>query len=490
MTCCDQDLKVDKSPNTGRYRVRCLVCGREAIGDTQAQAEANYSSGMSPTTDIATLPNGPADLSRYMLSRIHELSHLPPATVINTRPALTRLITNNCRYVMNRDEPKFRDCWKTEQGQESIVVAIEEALMLACELGKTGSLVPYGGVVEFIPAIEAFEFALTAGNTPLFKWVIIDLIHEHDIVEVGRINGEFTCSIKMGVPRGSVTAVAVYGHFNKTGKVAGEVYDAERLLTKAEAHSQSYKAYLRQVRAFEYARTEGKTGFDAEGREYAMVEFATDPDNKWFQQDVENFRQAEKDGKLIDRDDDKGEYAEVELPKRSGGTWKKKIYRTAIENGTETKKLYLDDITNPYAEESGDQPEMLRKAAGKSFLGKFAKILNSQAAIDEAGGEVNAEAAVDAALDAATRNMADTGPVEAKTPKKAPVNHPPEQEADEYQEPELDTEPEPNAQKTDSGTSFKVKPKAKAPQQESELVSEMKQKVAANKGKDGDLGIF
>jgi hypothetical protein len=82
------------------------------------------------------------------------------------------------------------------------------------------------------------------------------------------------------------------------------------------------------------------------------------------------------------------EYIEKEIPKRDGG-------------GTWTKKIYADEITNPY--EGADQPEMLRKAAGKSFLGKYARIRNSESAVNEMAGtpEKELERTIDRSIDAA-----------------------------------------------------------------------------------------
>jgi 3-hydroxyacyl-CoA dehydrogenase len=77
--------------------------------------------------------------------------------------------------------------------------------------------------------------------------------------------------------------------------------------------------------------------------------------------------------------------------KKGGGNW--------------TKKLYEDEIANPY--QGADQPEMLRKAAGKSFLGKYARVRNAEAAMDEVSGsdEKQVGKMVDATIEAAFANM-------------------------------------------------------------------------------------
>jgi hypothetical protein len=281
-----------------------------------------------------------------------QMTDIAAPSIARDRPALTRLIRNNIRHAMTREDEGFKRCWQTPEGQTSIVRSIEEALSLGAELGKMGSLVPFNGICEFIPAVEAYEFALTNGNNPPFRWIQIDMIHEHDIKEITRVNGEFTCTVKPGVPRGKLQAVAVYGYNNRLGKTIGEVYDVERLLDKARRHSQSYKYYLEDKRSFEEARTEGKL-----------------------------------------KSDGKGEYVEKTMHKRGGGTW--------------TKKIYRDDITNPY--EGPDQPEMLRKAAGKSFLGKFARVRNAESAIEETRGADDAERVADAAIDAAFESFGAKG---------------------------------------------------------------------------------
>ncbi len=60
---------------------------------------------------------------------------------------------------------------------------------------------------------------------------------------------------------------------------------------------------------------------------------------------------------------------------------------------------------------------MLRKAAGKSFLGKYAKVRNSEAAMEEVKGtpESEVEATIDRSLDAAFSVM-EAEPVQTMPP--------------------------------------------------------------------------
>ncbi len=340
-------------------------------------------------------PKRPADLAKFFAENLAQMADIATPIVGRDRPALTRLIKNNIRYVMTIKSPAFAKCWTSSEGQESIVFAIEEALALGAELGKMGSLVPFGGICEFIPAVEAFEFALTNGADPPFKDIQIEMIHASDIKKISRINGEFSCQIEIGIPRGDLVSVVVYGK-QRNGKVVGEVYDKERLLEKAKIHSSSYRYYLQNLAGFEMARTEGRISVDTSGREYADVKVDKGED-KYAEQDRQAFEKAEAAGEL--KKDGKGDYAENVLNKKDGSTWTKKIYRSAIEDGFELKRVYRDELSNPY--DGADQPEMLRKAAGKSFLGKYVRVRNSEAAIEETRGGSDANAVAGAAIDAA-----------------------------------------------------------------------------------------
>jgi len=241
--------------------------------------------------------------------------------------AMARLINNNIRYVENA---KLDKCWTTKEGQDSIVKSVEDAMIMGAELGKMGDLVPFGSTCQFIPAVEAFEFSLTNGNNAPFEDITIECIYENDKYDIGRKDGNFFIVFnKIGIPRGKVLAVAAYGT-TKNGVVIGEVYDTERLMGKAEAHSTSYQYYLRDKKQAETLRSEGKLK------------------TKWGR-----------------------EYFTKDMPGKTA--W--------------TKDIFLDELTNPY--DGADQPEMLRKSAGKSFFGKFIKVRNSEAAMDEVRSSEN-----------------------------------------------------------------------------------------------------
>jgi len=391
--CCGKEAVKKMSPTTGLYSVTCTVCGRtgEAKKPEWAIAQFNTAKPVNekPQQKAVALPDRPTDLPRYLASRMTDLSSIAVPFIARDKPALTRLIKNNIRYVMRQTSDEFQRAWSTEDGQKSIIYALEEALSLGAELGKMGSLVPFGGVVEFIPAVEAYEFALTNGENAPFKWVNIDMVYENDIVEISRKDGTFECKwIKTGFPRGELVGVVVSGFNNRLAKVIGEAYDVSRLLQKAKVHSSSYRYYLRDREAFERARAEGSVKF----------EFGN-------------------------------EYIEKQIPKRGGG-------------GTWTKKIFYDEITNPY--EGPDQPEMLRKAAGKSFLAKYAKIRNAEAAMAEVRAEEpdQHEELIDRTIDAAFASYEDKK--DSPPPPEEPADEPEQQapaagdsedEAVEYEEP-------------------------------------------------------
>ena len=354
----------------------------------------------------------------------------------------------------------LKKAWETLEGQESIVHAFEESLAIACELGRTGHIVPFGKVVEFIPAIEAFEFILTAGENPPFKWIYIEPIHYNDIRKISRIDGKFSISLQPGIPRGELISVAVYGHNNRLGHTVGELYDTERLLGKAEQHSAGYKSYLRQTLAFKKAKTQGQHGTNTDGREYADVKVKDPGTDKYYDRNAAAFHAVEKEGKL--KNNAKGEYADVTISPKGREPFTVQVYRSYVDGESQTERVYLDEITNPY--EGPDQPEMLRKTAGKSFLKKYAKVHNSEAAMEEMRGtpENEVEAVAGRAIDAAFEVVEKDG-----EPEEVPM----------YED--------------EQGNWHQVKPDEKEPEPVDEAVidAEVEELAKENGEKQGDLGI-
>ncbi len=501
--CCGKPVKKEFSREDNLYTVQCLSCGKWSGQVTMPAAmEAFKQLGKGKKTSTAPPKPTPQTqappprqqaqtkalvlnrdtFAESMVSRMTKLSRLTVPFVGRNRPALERLVTNNLRYVLTNKDERFMKVWETQEGVESIAYGIEEALSLGSELGKTGHLVVYGSVVEFIPAVEAFEFALTAGPEPPFSGITIEVIHKNDIIkELYRDHGEYHCKVEHTLPRGAVIGVAVYGYNNRLGMVIGEDYDAERLLGKAERHSPGYKSYKRQADAFEYARTEQRVHTDAEGREYAMVEFVSNTEDPYFEQNAERFREAEKEKKL--KTDSKGEYAHVEIPKRDGGTFKKKIYRSVVENGTEMRHMYIDDLTNPY--EGPDQAEMLRKTAGKSFLGKYAKVRNGEAAMDEVkkGDADAAEEMADRSINTAFENM-DKGSAAPREKKADPVE--PDYEVVDHDDAEYELDGYEQDQNPDISDELEAMDSSKGNGKEKAGDAA---EADAEKGEQGELGI-
>jgi hypothetical protein len=268
------------------------------------------------------------------------------------------MVKKNVRYVQSLTGTAYDRTWKTKEGQDSWVNAMEDALILGATLPDMGCIVPFGDVVEFIPDVEAYRFAVTTGSSAPFESLEIEPIYEKDQYKIGRKEGNFSIEFtSITANRGEVIAIAVYGKHKATGRVIGEVYPVDRLIEKARAHSISYRQYLQDVAAFEAAKIEGKVK-SYEGREYI----------------------------------------ERKIPKKDGTTWDKRVYK--------------DEMHNPY--EGADRPEMLRKLAGKSFLAPYIKTRNSTAAINELSADDDMGSLLDGAIDAAFEVV--PGEPEAPTP--------------------------------------------------------------------------
>ncbi|RPJ58252.1 MAG: hypothetical protein EHM12_08185 [Dehalococcoidia bacterium] len=327
MKCCNKEVKQQKRANNGNICIWCEVCGNNGEGKTLQEAESVFrNNSMSKGKQIVSAPKTPEELQPYINSNINGIMRIAAPFVTKDKPAFQRMITKNINYVLSLKDDAYRKIWDSKEGQESMVEALQEAFELGATLPEMGSIVPFGNCAEFIPAIEAYEFALTTGQDAPFQWINIEPIFENDKYKIKTVNGEFNIEVEPVNPRDRVIMVAVYGKNRKMNRIVGETYDTNRLIEKAENHSKSYQYYLQDVRAFDVARSEGKVKIK-NGREYI---------NK---------------------------------------TYYKKD-RTTYE-----KELYFDEITNPYV--NSDHPEMLRKSAGKSFLRKYVKVRNSEAAIKD-----------------------------------------------------------------------------------------------------------
>lgn len=373
---CNKPIKGKKNGKTFIYY--CEVCGQKGEGKTQDDAWGDFMSKEKTTTnEVATIPRNGNQLSSYLNNDSVKnalMARIP--THLKSNAGFNRVMQTNVRYIQTNKN--LASLWQTEEGALSIITAYEDAALMLAELGKMGDIVPYGKTCQFIENIEAIEFCLTTGAGAPYEWIEIHLIYENDIVTPGIKNRDyfFECE-KIGDPRGEVTQVTVMGKHKKKGVVVGETYDKARLLEKAEQFSKPYKNFLKMKRAYEYAKSEGRVNTDRNGRE-SFVFFIEKDNDKFFQKSVDNFYAQESAGKL--RKDGRGEYAVEVLNKKGGGTWEKKTYRSELEGGVEEKIIYVDELVNPY--DGPNQPEMLRKAAGKSFFGKDMKTRNASAAAE------------------------------------------------------------------------------------------------------------
>lgn len=372
MTCCKK--AVQKTNVAGEVFLQCTECGKRGKGATEAKAVEVFNA--SPVTKFSNIENLPA----FFASNANHFMQISAPFVAADKPAFAQMVKKNVRYVQNLPAEQYGKVLASESGRQSLIEALEEAFMMGATLPDMGCIVPYGEVAEFIPSVEAYRFALTTGTSAPFEEIEIEPIHKNDQYRVTRKDGSFSLEfISVSLPRGEVIGIAVYGKL-KNGKVVGEIYDKERLLDKAKAHSQTYKNYLANKAEFEQAKIEGKTLFEGER-----------------------------------------EYIEKKMFKKGGDTW--------------TKKIYIDELTCPYV--GGDQPEMLKKTAGKSFLAQFARVRNSTAAINELKDSATTDELLDSSIDAAFAQfevVPDTPEPEAEKPeqvKERKVEHAEHPEPDE-----------------------------------------------------------
>jgi hypothetical protein len=336
--CCGKPILVGPDKSTGKgYIAFCPNCNRKATGKNAAESIKTFNAFNNPeSTALAVLPPARRKVMQFLTTRKTGLMKLGPADVDTS--VLTQIYDDNVRYVTN--SPHLDKVLTTEQGIESVQHALEEAFSMLVTLGKSGDIVPFGNEASLIESVEAQKFCLTTGAAAPFEkdTVEIEVIHKNDrppnknadgeiyygSTTIAKVNGNMVVSVTPGCPRGEIVQVVVYGQLKSTKKIIGHVYDKQTLLDKAKA-SPAYRQYLADKEYFQQLKSEGKL--------------------------------KQMNGQY---------YMEKEIPKRDGTTW--------------TKKIFESDITNPYAEDSGNQSEMLTKVAGKSFLRKYMKVRNSEAA--------------------------------------------------------------------------------------------------------------
>ena len=376
-SCCGAAVRTEVAD--GLHFYWCEKCGRRGSANDAATAWAAFLSWK----PVAKKPHNAREFVTAIHGRESELRTIAAPFVMGVNGLFQRIMAKNADYIASLSSPAYDKVWETEEGAASYMKAYEEAIEAGALLPDMGSIVPYGGTVKLILDVEAFRFALTTGASSPFEWVNIDPIYEGDIpfLRWGKRQGDFFIELS-GAPidRGNLAGVAVYGMRRGTGKIDGDMFPVKKLDAMAQEYSKPYQKSIDELTAYERAKSEGKEQFDADGRPFVIATVESKDGGKYAEQDAAMFRAAEASGTL--KKDRNGEYAEKEMPKKGGGTWTKKVYRSSVENpGTETKRIYFDEIDCQYTSASGDK--MYMKLAGKSFLGPYMKTRNSAAAIHE-----------------------------------------------------------------------------------------------------------
>jgi len=245
------------------YCDKCKIGGK---GKTPEEANTNFNA-----ENIKT-PATPAELVKWSNDNMQVLSERSAQFI--DLPAVQRMIKKNTRYAMTAD---FKKAWNSQEGQESIINALQESFEIGATLPEMGCIVPFGAVVELIPALPAYEHALTTGKNPPYRNIRINCLHENDLYSGPSLkNGVFEFEItKMGFPRGEIIAVIVQAFDISAGNDVGDAYDTQTLMAKAEKHSAGYKYYLNDMSALRKAQSEGK-------------DYIIKWDKKFYEKDIES----------------------------------------------------------------------------------------------------------------------------------------------------------------------------------------------------------
>jgi hypothetical protein len=220
--CCSNEVKVKKQGDIFIYR--CETCKKQSEGKTPAEAVDKwgelFENGKSVQKNKSVVdnnvglnipviqkPTSPTNLSTWADQHLPEL--IKKSASFQDKPATARMIKKNIDYVANHKG--LTKCWSTPEGQDSITKALEDSFWMGAMMPEMGSIVPYGSTCEFIPAVEAFNFALTTGKNNPFQKIDIIVIHKNDIYDIGRKDGQFYCTVKQGFPRGEVIGIVVMG---------------------------------------------------------------------------------------------------------------------------------------------------------------------------------------------------------------------------------------------------------------------------------------
>ena len=260
LTCpqCKKEIELQKSKKDIFFYF-CKDCNIGGKGANETEAKRNFLKAYEQQKNSMSLllpPKSKNDIPAWVQNNLNII--LQQSAQFIDKPATKRLIEKNVKYLMSAE---LKDAWNNPEGIQSVIDAFMEAMYMGASLPEMGAIVPFGKIntiVEFIPAVSAFEFALTSGENPPFKNISIDCIYERDNYEIEREDGQFKNKLKPALPRGEVVGVVVQAFDIERNCMIGELYDADRLLEKAMRHSVSYKYYLNDLQLLREAQAEKK----------------------------------------------------------------------------------------------------------------------------------------------------------------------------------------------------------------------------------------
>jgi hypothetical protein len=254
---CNKQIESGFNKEKKFYYFWCPDCKIGGKGMTEKMAEKKFLETIASSQP--SIDNLPVLASRdNFLSWVNSNNSALVASSASfvDKPETQRMIEKNAKYILKAD---LKKAWDTPEGRQSIVDAYGEALYFGATLPEMGSVVPFKDIVEFIPAVSAFQFALTSGKSAPFSEIHIDPLYENDQYDMSRNDGCFHFEIKkMGFPRGELIGVVVQAKDIESGKMIGEAYDEKRLMEKAKQHSVSYRYYLQDMELLKKAQAEGK----------------------------------------------------------------------------------------------------------------------------------------------------------------------------------------------------------------------------------------
>lgn len=260
---CNTELELQQT-DKGNFYYHCKKCNIGGKGQTEEEAKKDILNASIKINKTLAIPQNINQVQIWASQNINAL--MESSAQFIDKPETKRMIQKNVNYIANAD---FKKAWDTDEGRMSIVEAFTEALYYGCILGEMGDIVPFGQVVEFIPGMPTFEFALTSGKSAPLRNITIDCVYENDQYEASREDGNFHFKfINIGLPRGEIIGIVVQAYDVERQASIGEIYDEQRLMKKAEQHSIAYKYYLKDLQALRVAQTEQKDYIEKWGKKY------------------------------------------------------------------------------------------------------------------------------------------------------------------------------------------------------------------------------